>query len=98
VTVTVAGSTTLAPGTVLGKITSSGKYVVYDNSWSDGREVAAGILLAELENTSVSPADMTGVVIDAVAEVRSDDLTWGDDADATAGLADLAARFIKARS
>lgn len=97
VTVTVAGSTELAPGTVLGKITASGKYVVYDNDSSDGREVAAGILHGTLDNESVSAADMDATIINFGAEVRADDLTWGDDSHASAGLVDLAALFIKAR-
>jgi hypothetical protein len=33
-------------GTVLGKVTASGKYGLYDNGAADGTEVAAGILFA----------------------------------------------------
>lgn len=97
VTVTVAASTTLEPGSVLGKITASGKYVMYDNDSSDGREVAAGILHGALENESLSPADMDAVVINFGAEVRAADLVWSDDSHEAAGLVDLAALFVKAR-
>jgi hypothetical protein len=97
VTVTVAADTTLESGTVLGQITASGKYVPFDDSSSDGRETAAGILYAKLENDTESADDLTGVVINFGAEVRSADLVWGEGVDDDAGLADLAARYIKAR-
>jgi hypothetical protein len=42
-TVTQAG-TALVSGTVMGKVTASGKYKPYSNAASDGTEVAAGIL------------------------------------------------------
>jgi hypothetical protein len=99
VTVTVPASTTMVPGYVVGKITASGKYVPYDDASSDGREVAAGILYGKLVNDEVTATDMDGVIIDFGAEVRQEDLTWLDEAnDETTGLADLAARYIKARS
>ena len=44
VTVTVSGATKWLSGTVLGKITASGKYIKYDNGASDGSQAAAGIL------------------------------------------------------
>lgn len=97
VTVTVAASTTLAPGTVLGQIAASGKYVPYDDSYSDGREVAAGVLLGELVNAGGGPAHKTGVIVNWGAEVREDDLIWANGVDETGGLADLAALGIKAR-
>jgi hypothetical protein len=98
VTVTVPAATTLAPGTVLGQISSSGKYVPYDNAESDGRETAAGILYGELVNAGGAPADKEGVIVDFCAEVRSADLEWEDGVDEDAGLAHLAALGIKARS
>jgi Na+-transporting NADH:ubiquinone oxidoreductase subunit NqrA len=98
VTVTVGAATKLAPGTVLGKLSGTGLYVPYDDSASDGSENAAGILYGELDNSEgIAPADITGVVIDAIAEVREDDLVWGDGVDEAAGLADLLALNIKAR-
>lgn len=97
VTVTVAASTTLAPGAVLGQISASGKYVPYDDSYSDGREVAAGVLYGEIANAALAPADKTGVIVNFGAEVRGDDLIWETGVDETGGLADLAALGIKAR-
>jgi len=97
VTVTVAASTTLVPGQVLGKISASGKYVPYDDTASDGREAVAGILYSEAVNAALSPADVDGVVINGIAEVRGADLEWGA-ADVPTGTADLAALFIKVRS
>jgi hypothetical protein len=38
------GNRVLFPGTILGKITSGGKYGPYDGSASDGRQQPAGIL------------------------------------------------------
>lgn len=97
-TVTVAASTTLAPGTVLGQITSSGKYVPFDDTRSDGAEVAAAILFDTLENAALTAADKTGAtLINFAAEVRSADLNWLEGVTQAAGLADLRALGIKAR-
>ena len=101
VTVTVPASTTLEAGSVLGKITASGKYVAYDNGAADGSQAAAGVLYATLANDTAGAVDQAGVILNTDAEVRSADLVWksGQSAsDKTAGLADLAALGIKARS
>lgn len=101
VTVTVAAATTLAAGTVLGRLTATGKYVPYDNVGSDGSESAYGVLYGELVNSGVAPADFDGVVINQDAEVREADLQWASglvDADKDAAAVDLAARGIKVRS
>jgi hypothetical protein len=101
VTVTVAAATKLSPGRVLAQLSSTGKYVDYDNAGSDGSEEAAGILYAELDNSAgIAPADFTGVVVNWGAEVRKDDLSWNSGVDAggkTAAYADLLALGIKAR-
>lgn len=99
VSVTVGATTTLKPGLVLGKITSTGRYVPYANGAtpaSDGSEEAAAILYAKLVNDGVAPADFDGVVIDFGAEVRNGDLDWNS-GDETAGKIDLAAAAIKVR-
>jgi multisubunit Na+/H+ antiporter MnhE subunit len=98
VTVTVAATTTLAPGTVLGQLSASGKYVPYDDAASDGRETAAGILYAEAANATGAPVDVEAVIVNFAAEVRGDDLTWGGGVDEDAGTADLAALGIKVRA
>jgi len=84
--VTIAAAAgALVAGTVLGKITASGKYVAYNNGASDGTEVAAGILYADVPD---SASDQTGVAIVRHAEVMSSLLT-GNDANGTADLAAL---------
>jgi hypothetical protein len=100
VTVTVPANTTLAAGFVLAQLSGTGKYVPYDNTGSDGSEAAAGILYSELANATGAPVDKTGVIVNAVAEVRKADLIWNSGMDAsgkTAAYADLAAQFVKAR-
>jgi hypothetical protein len=96
-TVTVPASTTLSPGQVLGKLTATGKYVPFDNTATDGRESAAGVLYNELVNGTVSAADHAATIIDWSAEVRSSDLAWGT-ASSVIGLPQLAALGVKARS
>lgn len=97
VTVRVPADTTLNPGTVLGQVSASGKYVPFDDAASDGRETAAGVLHGKLVNDGVA-ADATAVIINWSAEVRAADLEWEVGVDEDAGLADLAALGIKARS
>ncbi len=92
----VSGSTGLVPGLVLGKITASGKYAPYDDDNADGSEVAAAILLEAVDAT----ADVAAAVIFRLAEVKSSLIQWAstnDAGDKTAGLADLAAKYIIAR-
>jgi Bacteriophage lambda head decoration protein D len=98
VTVTVPASTTLNPGTVLGKIAASGKYVPYDDAASDGREDAAGILYGALVNDTLAGADYDGVVINWSAEVREADLEFGAGVDEDKAAADLGALGIKLRT
>lgn len=60
-TVTLAsGAGKLAPGTVLGKITTGGKYTQLAPAASNGSQNAAGILWAEAD---ASAADAPGVVV-----------------------------------
>ena len=95
--VVVSGSGALSAGTVLGKITASGKYAPYDDDNADGTETAAGILTHAVDATS---ADAAATVIVRLAEVTSTLLVWAgtnDAGDKTAGLADLAAKFVIAR-
>lgn len=95
--VTIAsGAGVLVAGTVLGKITSGGKYEVYDQQASDGTEAAAGILCRAIDATS---ADVAVAIIKRDAEVKADALTWtdGSPTDVTAGVADLLALGIIVR-
>jgi len=51
--VTIVSGLNLAKGTVLGRVTATGKYAAYNDANSNGTEVASGIL-AEAINTSSS--------------------------------------------
>lgn len=93
----VSGTGKLVPGTVLGKVTASGKYAYYNNSLATGVETAVAILWDEVDATS---ADKVAVVIARDAEVNAGELVWEGSQDATAknaGIADLRALGIIAR-
>ena len=66
--VVTKGSTPIASGTLMGKITASGKYVPSQNSASDGSQTVAGILVHTLTGTTAG--DVDGVVIRRHAQVR----------------------------
>lgn len=57
-----SGAGVLKPGTVIGKITASGKYVLHDVALSNGAEAAAAILF--------HPVDATSADVKTVATVR----------------------------
>ncbi|MGE3175915.1 MAG: head decoration protein [Vicinamibacterales bacterium] len=100
-TVTVAATTTLKAGMVLGRLTATGKYVPYDNAGSDGSEAAYGVLLDEVANATGAPVDVEATVINWGAEVRYSSLEWASglvDADKDAAAVDLLARGIKVRT
>jgi len=71
---------TIVSGTVLGKITSGGKYVAHDPDASDGSQTAAGILY---ETTAVpASGDMVApAIVRGPCIVSNDGLTWSDDTD-----------------
>lgn len=93
VTVTIAGSVALPSGTVLGKITASGKYIKYLNGASDGSQTAAAVLGTPLEGVN---GDYKAMVFNTDCEVIGDRLNGGVALDAP-GLADLALLGIKVR-
>jgi hypothetical protein len=88
--VTLITGQNLAAGTLLGKITTGGKYTAYDNGASDGSQAVAGILY---DNVDATDADKTVVIIARDAEVSSALLT-GSDAN---GVADMLALNIIVR-
>lgn len=95
--VTVVSGQDLEAGSVLGKITATGKYAAYDNGASDGTQAAAAILIGKCDATA---GDKAAAVINTDAEVNGDELVWVDDSptsDVTAGLVDLRALGIKVR-
>ena len=72
----------LIPGTVMSKLTATGKWVAYDDVGTDGSEVASGILYAAVAD---SAADQKGVVLVRDCEVTGIRLT-GSNANAVADL------------
>lgn len=95
--VTVASGQVLDAGTVLGKITVSGKYAAYDNTAVDGTQVAVCVLL---DNCDASGGDQAAAAVSRLAEVQTDKLVWHANNDAAAklaGIADMASAFVIAR-
>lgn len=96
-TITVLAGQTLEAGTVLGKITASGKYRILDPAATSGAETAAGILYGPVD---ASAGDAPGVAILRLAEVNAAELVWPDGItsnERTAALAELTALSIIAR-
>lgn len=71
--VIASGNGKLFAGTVLGKITASGKYKPYDNDNTDGSQTAAAILVYDVDATS---SDVTTVGLVRFAEVWTNRLVW----------------------
>ena len=98
-TVTIAsGAGKLEPGTVLGKITTGGKYTVLTPGASNGSQNAAGILWVGVDATD---ADAAGVVIlRGPAIINRHELVWPEgatEAQITAATTALAALGILLR-
>lgn len=95
--VTVVSGQNLSAGDVVGKVTASGKYAIYNNGAADGTEVAAGILYAA---TDASEADMAAVISARDCTVNAGELGWNAQAQPAidAGVADLAALGIIVRA
>lgn len=91
-TVTVPANTTFEPGTVLGRITATGKFVRHDSDGTDdGTREEAGILFAQVVNSTDSAIDIEAVVIERDAEVHGAALIYEDGANDAAKLASNAA-------
>lgn len=93
VTVTVAGAVALPSGTVLGKITATGKYVKRNGAAVDGSETAKAILYNALPGTN---GDYQATVFNTDAEVTGALLENGSGVDATV-TGELLALGIKVR-
>ena len=74
---TILTGNNLTRGTVLGKVTASGKCVAVDDSNSDGSQTAYAILA---EDTDATSADKTAPVF-LVGHFNENELTFGDDDD-----------------
>ena len=93
VTVTIAGGVALPSGTVLGKITASGKYIKYADGASDGSQTAAAVLGTPLPGTN---GDHKATVFERDCEVIGKYLNGGVALDAP-GIADLKALGVLVR-
>ena len=65
----LAGSGTIEPGAILGKITASGKFVPHDPAAADGSQIAAAVALSKV--VVPAAADAIGVAIVRVAQVKA---------------------------
>ena len=82
VTVTVPATTTYVAGTILGKITATGKFVRHAAGATNGSEDEAGVLYETITNTTGSGVDSTAVNFARDAEVNGHELTYQIGADA----------------
>ena len=73
--VSFAANLMLKPGTVVARVTASGRYKALDPAAADGTENAAGILYAAV-TTDASGGD--GVIVARLAEVVGTLLVWPD--------------------
>jgi len=94
--IVASGAGVLYPGTVLGKITASGKYVLHDVALGNGAQVAAAILFHKVDATS---ADVTTVgTVNGPATINGNDLIYKAaiaDADKLAATKALGAKGMK---
>jgi hypothetical protein len=74
----VSGAGVVETGTVVGKITASGKYTPVTVAAADGSETPAGIVLNTVDATS---ADATAVIVAREAIVVHQGLKYGADVD-----------------
>lgn len=82
-TVTIANSAALAAGTILGKVTASGKYKQRKKGATSGEETAVAVLYAAADASS---GDVEAVAIVRDAEVDGGALTY--DSGSTAATVD----------
>jgi len=79
--IVAAGAGKLRPGTVLGKLTASGKFVPSPETGTSGSEIAVAVLVGSVDATS---ADVVAVAVTRHAEVNGYglfyDATIDDDA------------------
>jgi len=81
VTVTVPANTTFASGTILGKLTATGKFVRHNAALDTGAEDESGILFEPLVNATGSAVDYDATNVARDAEVNGSDLTYEAGAD-----------------
>lgn len=67
------GAGPMMPGTVLGKVTATGKYVPSPATGTDGSQIAIAILYDEVD---ARVGDIVAAVIERSAEVRAEELVY----------------------
>lgn len=72
------GAVALYAGTVLGKITATGKYTISPNTGSDGSQTAVAILWEDVDPTD---GDVVAGIAARDCEVRANDLTYDSTVD-----------------
>lgn len=81
--VTVLSGQNLVAGAVVGRQTTGGKFVAYDNAGNDdGRRTVAGILVADC-NATAGDVTTARVLRRGPAMVNKNDLTWASGVDAS---------------
>ncbi|MBA9083494.1 MULTISPECIES: head decoration protein [Bartonella] len=68
----------VSAGTVMGLVTSTGKYVPFNPDASDGSEIPAGISYA---NVDVSESDQRATITVRLCTVKKSELIWPDKID-----------------
>jgi hypothetical protein len=95
----VSGAGVLRPGTVLGKITSGGKYKPATATGSDGAQVGAAILLYAVDATSADA--QVAAIVRGDCAINGAELVWGSTVDDStkrnAKIADLRALGVIVR-
>ncbi len=74
--VVIVDAGTYITGTVMGMITATGHYVQLAPAEGDGSQVAAGIMLHDVD---ASAGELEAVIINDQSLVVFDELTWPDD-------------------
>ena len=98
VVVNTVGATELSIGSVMGKVTATGKYVPSDPAAVDGSQVAAGLCLENVSVAAATDTTITLLVDDSIVGVNAIVFDVAHDAGETAtALAELKALGIKTR-
>lgn len=93
----VGAGANLTLGTVLGRVTASGKYVILAPAASDGSQTAAGVLLGD---AAAASADAKGLILARHGIVADHALVWPGgitNAQKTAAISQLEAKGILVR-
>ena len=84
VTVTVPANSTIVPGTIMGRVTTGGKFVTQLAAASNGSQNPAGLLLVPQTNTTGSAIDVMATIVARDAEVVKTEITYDPAANAAA--------------